>query len=341
MNQASKNQAIDVPLGTVVTGKWHNHAYRIVKKLGAGACGTVYLANKGREQYAIKFSQNSSSITTEVNVLKSFQKVQGMHLGPSLIDVDDWIQPNGKQISFYVMEYLRGKELSTFIQKHGNEWVGILMVQLLKDLDELHNKGWVFGDLKSENLIVTYPPARLRWIDVGGTTQIGRAIKEYTEFYDRGYWGMGSRKAEPSYDLFALAMVMIHIYFPKRFEKGKHPEKTLMSRINQTQALHPYRGVLKKALYGQYKTSSEMSKEVTETLLNNNSERSRPKDKVKVQAKTAPLPSSKKTAPQPKVTRVQKRSTSRGKDSKYMLEGIGILVVVCMFYVLYIVMQWI
>ena len=30
------------------------------------------------------------SITSEVNVLKSFAKVQGSTLGPSLLDVDDW-----------------------------------------------------------------------------------------------------------------------------------------------------------------------------------------------------------------------------------------------------------
>ena len=30
-------------------------------------------------------------MTSEVNVLKSFSKAQGVTLGPSLLDVDDWI----------------------------------------------------------------------------------------------------------------------------------------------------------------------------------------------------------------------------------------------------------
>ena len=83
------------------------------------------------------------------------------------------------------------------------------------DLDKLHENGWVFGDLKPENLIVTGPPPKIRCIDVGGTTIQGRAIKEFTEFYDRGYWGLGSRKAEPTYDLFAVAMIMINTAYPK------------------------------------------------------------------------------------------------------------------------------
>ena len=77
----------------------------------------------------------------------------------------------------------------------------------------------MFGDLKPENLIVTGPPPSIRCIDVGGTTLQGRAIKEFTEFYDSGYWGLGTRKAEPGYDLFAVAMIMINTAYPKRFNK--------------------------------------------------------------------------------------------------------------------------
>src|SRR5699024_6538628 len=88
--------------------------------------------------------------------------------------------------------------------------------------------------------------------------QIGRAIKEYTEFYDRGYWGLGSRKAEPSYDLFALVMVFLNIYYPKRFEKGANPKATLLKKLYDVRQLRVYRGCLKKALLGSYQTSADM-----------------------------------------------------------------------------------
>lgn len=103
------------------------------------------------------------------------------------------------------------------------------MVQLLEDLDQLHQAGWTFGDLKTDNILVESNPPRIRLVDVGGTTRMGRSIKEYTEFFDRGYWGLGTRKAEPSYDLFAVAMVFLHIYYPRRFERmtGEPSEKLL------------------------------------------------------------------------------------------------------------------
>src|SRR5699024_661630 len=131
---------------------------------------------------------------------------------------------------FYVMEYVHGESMNSFLQKNGTEWIGVFMFQLLDDLEELHAAGWVFGDLKLENLLVTASPPRVRWIDVGGTTQIGRAIKEYTEFYDRGYWGFGTRKAEPSYDLFSLSLAFIGLFYPQKFSRGNHPKANLLKR---------------------------------------------------------------------------------------------------------------
>ena len=203
MNHTLKSQCKVSP-GTVITGKWHSKKYTIIKELGFGANGVVYLAKHKNTQVALKMSDNGMSITSEVNVLKSFAKVQGSTLGPSLLDVDDW-QSNRGRISFYVMEYIQGPDFLSFITTKRKIMDQCFILQLLNDLDKLHENGWVFGDLKPENLIVTGPPPRIRCIDVGGTTIQGRAIKEFTEFYDRGYWGLGSRKAERTYDLFAVA----------------------------------------------------------------------------------------------------------------------------------------
>ncbi|GGK01161.1 putative serine/threonine-protein kinase YabT [Lentibacillus kapialis] len=258
MDQAWKKQSINIRPGTVIQGKWHRNRYVIKRRLGQGAIGTVYLCEWNGQYGALKISDKATSMTVEVNVLKSLEKVQGSRLGPSLLDVDDWEVSSSSKCSFYVMEYLEGEPLSRFISRHGHEWTSVFMLQLLDDLKQLHQAGWVFGDFKSDNLIVLPHPPKVRWIDVGGTTQIGRAIKEYTEFYDRGYWGLGSRKAEPSYDLFALVMVFLNIYYPKRFEKGANPKATLLKKLNDVGQLRNYRECLKKALLGGYQSSDEM-----------------------------------------------------------------------------------
>ncbi|MBA2876720.1 serine/threonine-protein kinase [Anoxybacillus caldiproteolyticus] len=263
MNHTLKNHLCNLRAGTVITGKWHKHGYKIIKRLGKGANGVVYLAESTKELVALKLSDNSTAITSEVNVLRRFSKVQGVALGPSLLDVDDWRDPYTNQvIPFYVMEYIKGDEFFTFIRKRGKEWIVILVLQLLSALEKLHKEGWVFGDLKPENLLVAGPAPTIRLLDVGGTTLQGRAIKEFTEFYDRGYWGIGSRKAEPSYDLFAVAMIMIHACYPTRFEKKGDGRRQLMSMIQADATLRKYQSVLIKAINGEYKQVAEMKRDL-------------------------------------------------------------------------------
>ncbi|WML50592.1 protein kinase family protein [Neobacillus sp. PS3-34] len=271
MNHSLKSQCSVSP-GTVIKGKWHGKQYTILRELGFGANGIVYLAKQGNVQVALKMSDNGMSITSEVNVLKSFAKVQGSALGPSLLDVDDWENNKGR-ISFYSMEYIEGPDLMAYIQQKGKVWTMVLILQLLKDLQLLHDKGWVFGDLKPENLIVTGPPAKIRCIDVGGTTLQGRAIKEFTEFFDRGYWGLGTRKADPSYDLFAVGMILINTAYPNRFNKTSGGVIQLRDAIRKKQELLPLETIILKALQGHYISAGTMREDLLLAISGNDGQR--------------------------------------------------------------------
>nr|WP_108672153.1 serine/threonine protein kinase [Peribacillus acanthi] len=322
MNNTMRNLCNIAP-GSTIQGKWNKGQYKVIKELGYGANGIVYLAEKDKLMVALKISDNSASITSEMNILKSFSKVQGSALGPSFIEADDWVR-NGKILPFYVMEYIQGDSFLPFIQKKGHGWTGVLMLQLLASLDELHANGWIFGDIKPENLIVTQPNSKIRCVDVGGTTIIGRSVKEFTEFFDRGYWGLGSRKAEPSYDLFAVAMVMINSAYPNRFQKGNDNLSILMNVIDRKTELHPYKDILEKALRGRYTRATEMRKDLF-SILNSQSRTKKTVIKQKpVQVNTS-------------TTRIQPKKIRR-KSTGY-IETFVILLVVSFLYALYIYMQ--
>ncbi|WAA09472.1 serine/threonine protein kinase [Fervidibacillus albus] len=261
MAMNSLKNPYNIPIGSWIKGKWHNNRYQIQRELGRGANGVVYLAEWNGRKVAVKMSETHYTVTSETNVLKALSKAQGVTLGPSLLDVDDWESGNRKY-AFYVMEYIEGEQFLQFIIRKGTIWLDILILQLLSDLQIFHRNGWVFGDLKPDNLIVTSLPVKLRCIDVGGTTQIGRAIKEFTEFFDRGYWELGSRRAEPSYDLFAVAMVMMNAYYPNRFPKKKGGIEQLKQMIVQREGLKRYEQVILRALTGQYKQATEMRKDL-------------------------------------------------------------------------------
>ena len=307
------------PIGSVIRGKWQQKDYIIRKELGYGANGIVYLADSTKGSVAIKFSDNSATIAAEVNVLKSFAKVQGISLGPYLIDVDDTIV-NGKIIPFYVMEYISGDSLLSFVQKVGKDWLTVLMLQLLSGLEEMHKLGWVFGDLKPENLIVRSSDFKVRFIDVGGTTQIGRAIKEYTEYFDRGYWGLGGRRAEPSYDLFALAMIVINAVYQKRFNKNGDGINQLWDLIKNKQELRELEPILLKALKGQYVSAIDMKKDLLHHL----------------HSKQSTVRAAVKKNPPVNKSRVQTRNyRTKPKKKSSFLETIFLLVIITLLYAVY------
>lgn len=310
----------NLAVGEEIRGKWSHYRYRIRRRLGYGATGAVYLADSDHGVVALKIGHDQMSITSEVNVLKRFSKVQGKVLGPSLIDVDDWLTRNGTY-PFYVMEYLKGETLFDFMKTRSPEWAGILLVQLLTDLHTLHQAGWAFGDLKPDNLLVTGPPFRIRWIDVGGTTIMDRSIKEYTEFYDRGYWGKGTRKAEPSYDLFSAGMVMVNLAYPSRFTKASDPDKQMQAKIAGSPLLKPCASILEKAWNGKYRNAEEMRNELV-LLLN-------AKDKGKT-----PQKQSRTTIQKPATRQAQKK-----KQSSFLTETLLVFTFVFIVYLFYMLGQ--
>jgi serine/threonine protein kinase len=307
--------------GTKISGKWHKQHYTIMKELGYGANGIVYLARTGADYVALKMSESSMSVTSEVNVLKAFAKVQGAPLGPSLLDVDDW-EINGRKIPFYVMEYIQGPDLLSFVQTKGFSWTGVLVIQLLNDLDRIHQEGWVFGDLKPDNLIVTGPPYKIRCIDVGGTTMQGRAIKEFTEFFDRGYWLGHSRKAEPSYDLFSAAMILINLSYPKRFNKsGSGGIEQLKNAVMSKSELKKFRVPIMNAIEGKYTSAHEMRQSMLENL-----------------SVTSGAAQSKPAAsrPQRQTVTATRQQLKKQKSGGGFLETVLIVLIVTLLYVLYI-----
>ncbi|MED1205995.1 protein kinase domain-containing protein [Heyndrickxia acidicola] len=333
MNNTLRTQFNFSP-GTIVNGKWHKNRYKLIKELGAGANGIVYLAEGSKGYVALKMSDNSASVTSEVNVLKAFSKVQGKSLGPSLLEMDDW-EAGNKIVPFYIMEYIHGLDLLSFIRKKGQSWTGVLIVQLLNDLHLLHKEGWVFGDLKPENLIVTGPPAKIRYIDVGGTTKQGRAIKEFTEFFDRGYWGAGTRKADPQYDLFAVSMVVVNLAYPKRLTKSGDYKVQISNAIKQHSEIKHLEPVLMKAIMGRYSSAMEMKKDLLGILTKSGISDSRTLNKV-VQPPKPRASVSTGMASRSDAVRQKKR---KRKKMIGLVETLMIIVVVSILYALYIYRQ--
>ncbi|MDU0206109.1 MULTISPECIES: serine/threonine-protein kinase [Paenibacillus] len=247
--------------GTEIQGKWNGRSYVVERLLGAGSNGVVVLVRRGTARFALKAGHETVDHQSEINSLLAIS-LTDTSFKNFLIDADD-MQVRGKEISFYVMRYIDGMTISHFIHKRGQDWIYVIGSNLLRKLTEIHKSGYVFGDLKIENMIVSkYGDVDL--IDFGGVTPKGRAIKQLTEVYDRGYWKMGERVAEESYDLFSFAILLLKsLDQRKRFTAMSKmlPQNRdvdqLMVIMRENSAAAQIAPFLQKALRGEFTTSQE------------------------------------------------------------------------------------
>lgn len=261
---SSIHPTVNLFKGQTLVGIWNKKTYKIIRKIGEGARGSIYLASNQNRQVALKISRDSSVVTAEVNALKTLQKVQGIQLGPSLLDVDDAYISKYDKKSFYVMEYINGVPMNRFVRAKGLKWLIPISSQVLLQLHYLHKIGYIFGDLKPENILIDVQTKRVRLVDVGGVTQFGRSIREYSTWYDRGYWGLGSRKAEPSYDLFAFAVCLMSMD-PKIKIDTKH-KKDITNLLSKATNISPFHSIITKAFKGQYTHAIEMKRDIEQLI---------------------------------------------------------------------------
>ncbi|MCX7569602.1 protein kinase [Tumebacillus sp. DT12] len=253
--------------GQTVTGLWHKRRYTVEGLLGRGANGEVYrVTDSSGQTLALKAAPLSSGLALEHKILKRLSEVaRGADLGPRVFDLDD-VQVGGQKQFFLVMELVRGTTLPAFLDRRGRHWTPVLLLQLCTYLERLHETGNAFGDLKAENCLVEEARGAVRLVDFGGVTPFGRGVKEYTEWYDRAWWGRGSRMAEEDYDVFALAMLAIALLAPDLrkalTESGVPNGSRLRQAVSSDARLADWRGLLQGVFDGRVRTISAFRQEL-------------------------------------------------------------------------------
>ena len=142
--------------GTELTGQFGR--YRIIRTLGKGAMGTVYLAEDTQieRSVAIKIPHFEHDPTGEL--LARFHRearAAGNLRHPNICPIHDVGQIDGKH--FLSMAYIEGRPLSAFIQPdkpQTERQILIVIRKLALALQAAHDKGIVHRDLKPANIMV-------------------------------------------------------------------------------------------------------------------------------------------------------------------------------------------
>jgi serine/threonine protein kinase len=196
--------------------------YRIVRLLGEGGMGRVYLALHPRigSRVAVKLLSPQASIDQEL-VQRFFAEAELVnkirHEGiVNVLDLDHL--PDGRP--FITMEYLDGEPLSSTIAR-GPMALGLaanIGIEILEALHAAHASGVVHRDLKPDNIFIS-PKGRVKLLDFGiaklmpefQTTAIGPATQTGSLLGTPGYMAPEQVTGEPitgSTDLYAVGAVL-------------------------------------------------------------------------------------------------------------------------------------
>jgi serine/threonine-protein kinase len=133
--------------------------YRVVKKLGSGGMGAVYLAEHPLigKKVALKvihreLSQNLEVVTRFQNEARAVNRIGSEHI----VDIADFGQtPEGDH--FFIMEHLAGTSLSELLRREGKiapERALAIAAQVAEALGAAHDAGIVHRDLKPDNIFL-------------------------------------------------------------------------------------------------------------------------------------------------------------------------------------------
>lgn len=149
------------PPPTVPAGKVIGH-YRVVRRLGIGGMGEVYLVQHTGTDFFYAMKILLSQTISDSTALERFRReartparIQSDHV-VKVHHVDAADELNGAP--YLVMDYLRGEDLDQYVLLRGRMApldVVTFLQQVSRALDKAHAQGIVHRDLKPENIFVT------------------------------------------------------------------------------------------------------------------------------------------------------------------------------------------
>ena len=149
--------------------------YRILRRLGAGGMGVVYLAADtvlGR-QVAIKFpTEGSGGVGESARLLSEARKASRLQ-HPKIAQIHEFGETAAGR-PFIVMEYVDGQPLRDIVRANpAPERAGRLIGQVLEALEEAHQRGIVHRDITPRNVMVTARDA-VKVLDFGLARRLAR-----------------------------------------------------------------------------------------------------------------------------------------------------------------------
>ncbi len=205
-----------------------NGRYEIVRRIGGGGMGAVYLAkdrNLGDAPRAVKEMIEShideSQHEKAINDFKRESVILSELEHPSIPTIYDYFYDEHAGRFYLVMKYISGGDIASRLrnsqtgridEKTVTDWA----TQVADVLDYLHNRKptpIIYRDLKPANLMIDGNTGRVMLIDFGIARTVSKQEKGVTAVGTMGYAPpeLFSGKVEPRSDIYSLGATMFHL----------------------------------------------------------------------------------------------------------------------------------
>lgn len=205
--------------------------YEIIKELGHGAMGTVYLGKDPsiNREVAIKTISYADVESEQLNEVKNqfFREAEaaGKLTHPNIVTIYDVGEDH--DMAYIAMELLIGKDLTNFCQKgkllpiHRALFVGVSVAEAL---DYAHQQGVVHRDIKPANIILL-ENEQIKVADFGIARMMASSTKTQTGviFGTPNYMSpeqVAGKKVDGRSDLFSLGAVLYELLSGEKPFKG-------------------------------------------------------------------------------------------------------------------------
>ena len=232
----TKKTTSELVIGSVFAGR-----YQVLKKLGKGGMGKVYVVwdSEINEEVAMKLL--NPEISGDEETIKRFRNELKLARKISHRNVCRMFDLSKEGGTYYItMEYVPGEDLKSLIKKNGPLSPGktvFIAKQVCQGLAEAHKSGIIHCDLKPQNIMID-GEGNVRIVDFGvarshkatGMTESGFMIgtPEYMSIEQ-----VEGKKVDQSSDIYSLGVILYEMLTGKLPFKADTPLSTALKHVTQ------------------------------------------------------------------------------------------------------------
>lgn len=218
--------------------------YRIIRKLGAGAMATVFLAQQESLDRPVaikvlpkKFSENEDFLQRFYKEGRAAAKLNDANI------VQAYDVGQSGEFHYFVMEYVDGTTVHDQIveKKRLSEEEAILIIrQVAKALQHAHDRGFIHRDVKPKNIMIA-KNGNVKLADLGlaralddrqtAEAEAGRAYG--TPYYISPEQIRGKKNITPAADIYGLGATLYHMVTGNVPFPGKNPSDVMHRHLKQ------------------------------------------------------------------------------------------------------------